>query len=196
MWIEVEQKNAKNILICGFYREWSRVGSRADHEQYINLEILSDQISRVSDERKTVIALGDANLDAMKWMNENYQHYKVAVTMKNILAQNGLTMKDVGNTFLAERKRKDGTKIESALDHVYVSRDKEESTRVIKSETSSTDHLPLMVKVHETKTAKAKQKVVTIRDMKNLTQETWTESLAKQEWETLAHTEDASKMAE
>ncbi len=77
---------------------------------------------------------GGCNIDAMEWTNENYQYHKVTTAMKNILAQNDLIMKEIGDTFLADKKRQDGTSIESALDHMYVSRTKEGSATATKGE--------------------------------------------------------------
>ncbi len=43
----------------------------------------------------------------------------MAVELREILAQNGLKNWDLGKTSLADRLRKDGSLIESAIDHIY-----------------------------------------------------------------------------
>jgi hypothetical protein len=73
---------------------------------------------------------------------------------------------------------------------VYVSRTKEGCTTVSKGETSSTDHLPIMVMIKNVKKERTKPKVITKRDMKKFSQQRWVECLTKQEWEAVGNTED------
>jgi hypothetical protein len=43
----------------------------------------------------------------------------VAVELRGILALNGLKNWDLGKSYMADRLRKDGSLIESAIDHIY-----------------------------------------------------------------------------
>ena len=55
------------------------------------------------------------------------------------LAQCGLEIVDLGNTYLADRLTESGNIIESALDHTYISSELKTKTRVYKLDSSSTD---------------------------------------------------------
>ena len=70
IWLEIDQEKQKNILVCGFYREWTREGSNSEHDQSIRLKILCDQMEMASKEQKCILMLGDANLCAHQWDNE------------------------------------------------------------------------------------------------------------------------------
>jgi hypothetical protein len=141
-WVEWENTNSKNTLVCGFYREWTQVGRTTDRDQCELLETLADQISIASSESKDIIMLGDANLDSEKWNQTNYRHFKVATEMQSALTRNGLKNVPIGKTFLAEQTRTDGKSIESALDHVYIKEEMEGRVNVTKGNMSATDHLP------------------------------------------------------
>ena len=80
-------------------------------------------MEQATNEKKTIILLGDANLCADQWDEETYYQFKLATELKSGLAQCGLENLELGKTYMADRLRKDGTIIESALDHIYVSLD-------------------------------------------------------------------------
>ena len=196
IWLEITRSKQKNLLICGFYREWTRNGNSSENEQSVRLKILMNQMEQATNEKKTVILLGDANLCADQWDEETYYQFKLAAELKSGLAQCGLENLELGKTYLADRLRKDGTIIESALDHIYVSLDKNTKVTGKKMDTSSTDHLPIIaeirIKVQQGKKAESIQK----RCLKNFTQQKWLECLAGKEWEDLGRTEDINEMAE
>jgi hypothetical protein len=45
--------------------------------------------------------------------------FNVAAELRGFLSQNGLKNWDLGKTYIADRLRKDGSLIESAIDHIY-----------------------------------------------------------------------------
>ena len=63
------------------------------------------------------------------------------------MAQCGLLNQDLGFTYLADRLSPSGETIQSALDHVYISHSLESRTSSSTLSESSTDHLPVMVKL-------------------------------------------------
>ena len=67
--------------------------------------------------------MGDANLCAQKWDEEECRVFNLAAEVKSSLAQCGLENLELGKTYMADRLRNDGTVIENALDHIYVSHD-------------------------------------------------------------------------
>jgi hypothetical protein len=197
IWIEIERKNVKNILICGFYREWTRTstGSRTDREQIENLQVLTEQMTRAKEESKEVLMMGDANLDSLKWESSEYRHYKIAIEMRSSLAQNGMTNMYVGSTFVSDKTDDNGMIAESALDHVYVSQGLEKNIEVHKTELSSTDHVPVITTVKQGIKMGEKAMKMYKRNMKEFSQPKWNNTLAGKEWERIAETGDVNKMA-
>ncbi len=37
IWLEITRSKQKNLLICGFYREWTRNGNNSENEQLLDL---------------------------------------------------------------------------------------------------------------------------------------------------------------
>ncbi len=128
IWLEIIRTNCKNLLVCGFYREWTRNDDSTEAGQSQRMKILIDQMERAAKENKSIIMMGDANLCAQKWDGEEYRLFNLAAELKSSLAQCGLENLDLGKTYMADRLRKDGTVIESALDYIYVSHDQNTKT--------------------------------------------------------------------
>ena len=63
------------------------------------------------------------NLCAEKWMNPDFSLNYLADELIGTLAQCGIQIVNVGNTYLADRLTNEGNIIESALDHSYLSCD-------------------------------------------------------------------------
>ena len=82
IWLEITRSKQKNLLICGFYREWTRNGNNSENEQSVRLKILINQMERATNEKKTIIMLGDANLCADQWDEETYYQFKLAAELK------------------------------------------------------------------------------------------------------------------
>ena len=160
------------------------------------IKTLNSQIERAAREKKEIIIIGDVNLDANKWLDSGYPAYNIAVELTGTLAQCGIEIEDVGNTYLADRLAAGGVAIESAIDHVYISANLRPNTKTVKLNTSSTDHLPITVKVKYA--SKKKEKIVIKkrkRSMKNFTQEKWLQHLAGKNWEAIGETENIEEMA-
>ena len=61
IWCEETRVNEKNLLICGFYREWCSEGVRSIKSQVESLRIFNTQLERSASENKNVVVQGDAN---------------------------------------------------------------------------------------------------------------------------------------
>ena len=77
MWLEIERKNKKNVLVAGIYREWgsedrSHPKNRSKVQQIERLEIITKSLDIASSEKKEIVMAGDFNLDMKKWDNEDY----------------------------------------------------------------------------------------------------------------------------
>ena len=85
-----------------FYRQWSQENLPKEEAEQTGIEILTSQIEIASNEKKDVMIMGDANLCSLKWSDPNFMHKKIANQLKNCLLQNGLTVEEVGKSFVAD----------------------------------------------------------------------------------------------
>jgi hypothetical protein len=132
-WIEVN-----GLLLCQFYREWAE-------PQGEKLDILLDQIITASSSKKSLVVMGDCNIDQEKWDNSSYQHFRLSEQLRNGLALSGLEILPMGKTYNANHMSTNGSFASSALDHIYCSTTKPIRTKVLQSRAS--DHLPIMVEI-------------------------------------------------
>ena len=84
----------------------------------------------------------------------------MAAELQSTIAQCGMIRIDVGKTYMADRLRSDGSVIESALDHIYVSQGKNIKITGKTLNNSATDHLPIIAKIGCDVQDKAKSIVV------------------------------------
>ena len=147
IWLEEERVNESNLLMCGFYREWTQDGERKMKTQIDSIKLFNLQLEKASKENKMVIVQGDANLCSNKWLEEGFGLREVSNELLSSLAMCGLEIMEVGNTYLADRLTADGSTIQSALDHTYVNTATKSRSSVSKLDFGSTDHLPILAKV-------------------------------------------------
>ena len=195
IWLELERSNEKNLIIGGFYREWTRNLDNTMPTQLMNLKKFTEQIEEIAREKKPIVILGDANLCTNKWDNEDYKLKQLSNELKGTLAQGGLKIEDIGYTYLADRLTLEGKIIESALDHIYTRLENEDKACVEKLEESSTDHVPITIEIEGKEGVKKKEKIIYKRCMKNFSSENWKETLAQKAWEKIGETEDLEEMA-
>ena len=55
IWLEQKQNHSQNILICGFYREWTNDGLLNVEEQLEAISILTKQFEQADAENKKII---------------------------------------------------------------------------------------------------------------------------------------------
>ena len=72
VWIEVIDKYKSKSLIGGFYRQWSSDGKLSVPEQITQIEEFVTQINEAASPNGSLIVLGDANLCASKWLDDDY----------------------------------------------------------------------------------------------------------------------------
>ena len=195
IWIEVERENERNLLVCGFYREWTRKGVNSQGGQMEALKSFTTQIERAANEGKSLVLMGDANLCSEKWAEPDYVHQILAEEIKSTLALCGLKIAELGQTYLADRLSEQGNTIRSSLDHIYFSEDLGMQISTEALEESSTDHLPVIAHVKMRSKQKNKPKTITKRSLKNLTTKSWNDALIMKNWESLGKTEDPNEMA-
>ena len=93
-----------------------------------------------STENNRLIICGDANLCSLKWSDENYVKKEFAQPMLETLESCDLVNKDIRVTFTADHVNKNGVTSESAIDHVYVSKEINKNVEVKKLLNSASDH--------------------------------------------------------
>ena len=107
--IELSVKAQKKIVITVFYRTWSK-------QQKVDLENICEIMDRVGDEGKLFIGLGDANLDKLRFENENYPHSRLRDKLRDTLSRNDLKISNLGPTYKSRSNN-----CESELDYFYFS---------------------------------------------------------------------------
>ena len=125
------------------------------------MEIFTKQIDLASASSKQVIILGDANLCMFKWDLEKFIHKNTAEFLISSLEQNGLTPRKLGHTFTSDIIQKSGNIATSAIDHIYVSKDLEESTITSKLNGGSSDHVPIVATISRRFRNDKKMKTIT-----------------------------------
>ena len=72
------------------------------------MEVFCKQIELASafNKNRNIIILGDANLNSNKWDDPGFLHVKVATVLRYILDQNGLTVFNLRDTYLANHAQK------------------------------------------------------------------------------------------
>ena len=119
----------------------------------------------------------------------------MAELLKKNLEENGLKVRDIGNTFTSDIIQKNGNIASSAIDHIYVSKELEENTFTCKLNSGSSDHVPIVAIIDNGKTVR-KMKTLTKRNTKLLTKESWNQNLIMKNWENLCETDNIDEMAE
>ena len=79
-------------MIGGFYRQWSDGGKLTVPEQITQINLFCDQINTATAATpiSKLVVVGDANLCADKWKEDNFDRKSVAQPLLHCIEQNGL----------------------------------------------------------------------------------------------------------
>ena len=195
VWMELERKNRKNLLIAGFYREWGKTPEeKSINSQENRLSIFLNQIDRAGKENKEICILGDMNLDSKYWEDKKHYLSRLFTTLKSTLNSSSLRMAETRTTFQAYREGQSGT-ITSTLDHVYHSANMCLSVSV--GEEAMSDHFPVTAKLkYEREKKRCKKRTILTRNIKGICQNKLEEELLRVPWGCLADMEDVNEMVE
>ena len=91
--IEVERESGKNLVILSIYRQWLK-NAEKDLEQ---IEALEDLLAEKKN--KTLVMLGDFNMDKAKFDDDKWPLNKLAETFQDICIRNSLHLRNCGITF-------------------------------------------------------------------------------------------------
>jgi hypothetical protein len=197
LWLEIENITGRNVICGGFYREWAPGGLRTIPAQIEAIQCFTNQIERATNENKTVVIVGDANLCSEKWNSPTFHLKQVADELKNTLVQCGLHLIPLGVTYIADSLNPKKQEMTSALDHAYVTIGDEHRTHAKKIENSATDHLPIIVSVITKNTSRTAQEIrptTTRRSFKDFTKTRWIDALRNQDWSEISSTNDIETM--
>ena len=73
IWCEEVREFEKNVLICGFYREWTHEGQKTCAIQLEAIKTFCGQIEKAAKENKNMVILGDTNLCAERWLESDFK---------------------------------------------------------------------------------------------------------------------------
>jgi hypothetical protein len=140
------------------------------------------------------VCLGDMNIDLNKEQDRTYPQWKLLTHLLSTLSEYGLKNIMLGNTYLATRLRGDGTLIQSALDHLYISEEEKIlEARVL--DKAMSDHMPILVEIGKKKTCRNRSSL-RIRSFRNFNLEDFNLDLAFQPWESILEATDVDQMVE
>jgi hypothetical protein len=107
------------------------------------------------------------------------------------LAQSGLDILPMGDTYFAYQRSANGEIAQSALDHTYCSTSRPVRTRVLSS--TASDHKPIMAEVEMKKTTK-QMTSVTKRSFKSFESEAFKKDLCLQDFSSMTRMKDVDDM--
>ena len=190
VWVELELKSEKNVLICSIYREW--LSSQA---QWVALQKICDQLQTAASKNLRLVIMGDLNLCQLKWKSDNYKHKKLASELQDCVAVCGLEIHQTGITYRADHVSADGTWAESSLDHLY------STPGLISNVTSVTNGLSDHAVIIGTVNCSIRKDIpepehIEKRCYKHFNEDQFKVILAGKEWERLAMCSDVNSQVE
>ena len=103
-----------------------------------------------------------------------------------------LEIQEVGTTYAADHAQSNNQIAESSIDHVYNSCNMTNKITINKLDNSSSDHVPVVVRLESAQKHKIYTKKITKRSLKNFSQENWNKSLASKNWSKLEKCTDVN----
>ena len=98
IWVEMIREGEKNILICGYYREWTINGTKNTSDQIKAIQELIRQMEMAEMSKLPIIMMGDMNICSTKWNDPDFKLKHISEEIQSSMAQCGLVNKEIGNT--------------------------------------------------------------------------------------------------
>ena len=190
IWIEMKAKGCKEVVIGYYYREFTGIdGSRSMEKQKERLKVWTNAVSKVDEEEKEMLLLGDFNVDMLKEPPADE-----ADTISNILKDSCLEHGLVQKVNRATRSRvADGRLESSCLDHIYTNRPTLiRNIRIIKLPTSDHD----LIKCERHSNDGFSPEKITTRTFKNFDSEEFSKDVEGQNWDEFYEEECLHKSTE
>jgi exonuclease III len=195
IWLEIETKCRKPLLVCFVYREWRPLEDKTIEAQLQALDILVQQISKAEESGAQLLIMGDMNLHQDEWDFNDYPLAVLADKIKDCLVTSGLEVMNVGKTYFADHKSRNGKYVESALDHIYTS--ESGNIKWKKLQNSASDHLPIFVEMINKQTKRCnKDQLITKRIFKHFDPALFSLDLSFEGWGLLVDQDDVDDKVE
>ena len=91
IWIELTNPIQKNLILGGFYRQWTSESCKKEEAEEQGINIFIDQLEKATNEDKKVLIMGDANLCSNTWKEAHFLHKKIGNMLLETLEPTGLT---------------------------------------------------------------------------------------------------------
>ena len=104
-----------------------------------------------------------------------------------------LVNKDIGVTFTADHVNKNGATSESAIDHVYVSKEINKNVEVKKLLNSASDHFPVILSYDVKRVKICYKRSITKRSLKKFNKEDWNRILLSKDWSSFHNTKEVDR---
>ena len=182
--LEIEIKGFKKVVVYGFYRTWSQT-------QQSDLDEICNIISKICDEGKIFVGLGDVNLDKRRFEESNYRYPVLRDKLLDSLAKNDILMADLPYTYMSKSNGR-----MSEIDHIYWSSVIDQRVKTYLGESAVSDHYSVIISIDIEKRSKRKigKEVKFVRSYKNFSQEKFNFDLLNCNWEYLGLTSDVNEM--
>ena len=177
VWLELKSKNDRNLVVGFYYREFTGMdGDRSIEQQRVRLKEWTSAASKVEDEKKELVAMGDFNVDLLK-EHDTEDPDSISNILKACCLENGWEQKIT----LPTRSRVVEGRLESScLDHIYCNDPtKIRKIRIIKIASSDHDLIKCERMMNDGLTPEA----ITVRTYKNFDKVDFNGDLSLKNWD-------------
>ena len=194
IWVELRAEADRKTIIGSVYREFDDLSSEENRksmpEQNKRWDIFLNQVAKASEERGTILCLGDFNLDSNKWSEKNYERAVMSKNLLHLIETQNMSLVSFGNTFM--RCDKNGQIKTSAIDHAFYRSTSARKPAHRKMPCGFSDHDAIIVDIPIHKKDKKEKKTVVTRDLRKIRQNPsqYQLKLSQISWERLANFED------
>ena len=200
IWLEVGLPRHKKIIICQAYREWGYLGQgRGDTSGTMQAQldrwiVFLDKWERALQEGKEVIVMMDANLDFLKWNQDDLPAADHTRRLKPLIQELFTRIFPLGVSQLVNTPTRFwGGHVQSGLDHVY-SNKPDKLSPVEAKFIGMSDHKILKV-TRYSKSLKKNVRYIRKRSFKNFNPAEFCMAVQELSWWDLYMTDDATQAA-
>ena len=177
VWVELALPGRPHLLVGAVYRTWSTPSTeRAD------LMDLLDGIRLATEKCKSVLLLGDFNLDVTRSNDPTYNRRVLLRELQGAMTSVGLVHHPTGATWTSYGLF-NGNRRSSCLDLVFTSSSVRANVSVLTDAT--TDHRPVLVTIPLSSRTQPGLKLLSRRNLKAIRREALCAALDGQDWDTL-----------
>ena len=142
--LEVGIGREKKTLVNFFYREWKGGISKLDN-QASQVERLQRQVNhwkKLADSNRDVLIMGDANLCALSWDDDNYNHRNLSSVVQDFLLEESFFQ--LIKQYTRSEFVRGNVVSSSCIDHIYSNTPAKCDTPIVEAAGDS-DHLAVLI---------------------------------------------------